>query len=119
MRVTLLHNKSAGSENHAAGELEAHIRAAGHELVTTVSSQEHLIASIRADQPELIAIAGGDGTVSRAACALAGCGVPLAILPLGTANNTALTLRVSGAVNELVDRWMSGRVVPFDLGTLA
>ena len=118
MRVTLLHNKSAGSENHAADELEDHVRAAGHEVVATVASQEHLIESIRTTRPELIAIAGGDGTVSRSACALAGCGIPFAILPLGTANNTALSLGVSGAVNELVDRWSSGRTVPFDLGTL-
>ena len=118
MRVTLLHNKSAGSENHAAEDLEASVRRAGHELVDTVVTQENLVASIRARPPELIAIAGGDGTVSRAACALAGCSVPLAVFPLGTANNTALSLGVRGNVDELVQRWSAGRLVPFDLATV-
>lgn len=119
MRVTLLHNKSAGSENHAADELETAVEAAGHEIVDTVSSQEQLISSIRERPCDLIAIAGGDGTVSRAACALAGCRVPLAILPLGTANNTALSLGFQGDVEELVQRWASGRLAPFDLATLS
>jgi diacylglycerol kinase family enzyme len=119
MRVTLLHNKSAGSENHAAAELKSGIRDAGHEIVDTVSCQEELVESIRARRPELIALAGGDGTISRAACAVAGCGVPLAILPLGTANNTARTLGVRGEMAELVQRWSAARVVPFDLATVA
>ena len=118
MRVTLLHNKAAGSENHAAHELAEHVRRAGHEIVNTVSSQEGLLTSLRAERPELVAVAGGDGTVSRTACALAGSGVPLAILPLGTANNTAIALGVTGSVSELVERWSAGRIVPFDLGTL-
>jgi diacylglycerol kinase family enzyme len=119
MQVTLLHNKTAGSENHAAEELEASFRQAGHEVLDTVSTHEELPALLRVRPPELIVIAGGDGTVSRASCALAGCAVPLAVLPLGTANNTALTLGAHGDMNELVRGWSSGRVVPFDLATLA
>lgn len=118
MRVTLLHNKSAGSENHAAEDLEASVRQAGHEVLDTVSTHEHLLSSIRARRPELIAIAGGDGTVSRAACALAGYPVPLAVFPLGTANNTALTLGVRGHADDLAQRWSSGSVLPFDLATV-
>jgi diacylglycerol kinase (ATP) len=84
----------------------------------TLAGLEELISSIRARPSDLIAIAGGDGTVGRAACALAGCGIPLAILPFGTANNTALALGVGGEVDELVRGWSSSRPVPFDLATL-
>jgi diacylglycerol kinase (ATP) len=119
MRVTLLHNKSAGSENHAADEIESAVQKAGHEIVSMLSSQEQLIASIREHPCELIAIAGGDGTVSRAACSLAGCRVPLTILPLGTANNTANHLGFEGTVEQLVQRWSFGRLTPFDLATLS
>ncbi len=118
MQVTLLHNKSAGSENHAAAELEASFRQAGHEVLDTVSTHEELPASLRTRPPELIVIAGGDGTVSRAACALAGSAVPLAVIPLGTANNTALTLGARGDAHELAHGWSSGHLVPFDLATL-
>ena len=93
MRITLLHNKSAGSENHAADDIADALSRAGHELIEVISGLEELISSVRARPCDAIAIAGGDGTVGRAACALAGCGIPLAILPLGTANDTAAALR--------------------------
>jgi diacylglycerol kinase (ATP) len=118
MQITLLHNRSAGSENHAAEELVGSLRRAGHEVLDTVSSHHELPASMRARPPELIAIAGGDGTVSRAACALAGSQVPLTVIPLGTANNTALTLGAYGNVHELAQGWSSGQFVPFDLATV-
>jgi diacylglycerol kinase (ATP) len=118
MRITLLHNKNAGSENHAADDLEASISRAGHELVAVISGLEELISSVRERPCDAIAIAGGDGTVGRTACALAGCGIPLAILPLGTANDTAAALGIRGELDELVQSWASSRRVPFDLATL-
>jgi diacylglycerol kinase (ATP) len=118
MRITLLHNQKAGSENHAADDIEASISRAGHELVEIISGLEELIASVRERPCDAIAIAGGDGTVGRTACALAGCGIPLAILPLGTANDTAAALGVRGEVDEIVRSWATSRRVPFDLATL-
>jgi len=118
MRVTLLHNRSAGSEDHAEDEIEASIRRAGHEIVDLVSKLDDLLAALSKRRPDLIVIAGGDGTVSRAASALAGRHVPLAILPLGTANNTALTLGVKGSMDALVAGWACGTHRRFDLATV-
>jgi diacylglycerol kinase (ATP) len=118
MRVTLLHNRSAGSEDHAEDELEASIRHAGHEIVDIVPKLDELLATLSKRRPDLVVIAGGDGTVSRAASALAGRHIPLAILPLGTANNTALTLGVQGTMDELVAGWAEGKRRCFDLGTI-
>jgi diacylglycerol kinase family enzyme len=53
--------------------------------------------------------------VSRTACALAGSPIPLAILPHGTANNTALGLGISGTVPQIIDSWRHAGEVPFDL----
>ncbi len=42
--------------------------------------------------------------------------MPLAVIPLGTANNIARGLGVEGSLDEVVERWKSNRHVPFDLG---
>jgi len=115
MRVSLLHNSRSGSKDHTADEIAHTIRRFGHEVVGVAHSLEELVSAIKRDETELIAIAGGDGTVSRAACALAGSRIPLAILPHGTANNTALSLGIRGSVEQLVESWQRAARVPFDL----
>lgn len=60
-------------------------------------------------------VAGGDGTVAAAAGMIAGSSTPLAILPLGTANNIARSLSINAAIPELVASWDSARRVSFDL----
>lgn len=118
MRVTLLHNESAGSENHAQKELEASLQRAGHTVVDAVSDVEELLAALARRTCELVVVAGGDGTVSRVGCALAGRHVPLAILPLGTANNTARSLGVDGPVGAIIESWAGGSLRNFDLATI-
>ena len=115
MRVSLLHNSHSGSKDHTADEVAATIRRFGHEVVGVAHSLAELGAALERSEPELIAIAGGDGTVSRTACALAGSPIPLAILPHGTANNTALALGIQNPLEEIVDSWRRARERPFDL----
>lgn len=115
MRVALVHNKSAGSENHAADELEACLRRNGHDVVAIVAEPQELIETGVSRVCDLIAVAGGDGTVSRTAGAVAGWGIPLAILPLGTANNTARALQIEGDMDALVRAWHGECYRDFDL----
>jgi diacylglycerol kinase (ATP) len=115
MRVLLLHNASAGSEDHAAEELAASVRQAGHEVLGIAASLPELEEALRHSRPELIVLAGGDGTVGRAVCATAGFRIPYAILPLGTANNTACTLGISAEPDELIAGWRTARLRGFDL----
>ena len=71
-----------------------------------------------ADGASLVFAAGGDGTVRACAEALAGTGVPLAIVPLGTANLTARALGVPTRAERALDAGFDGRDRRIDLALL-
>jgi len=71
-----------------------------------------------ADGASLVFAAGGDGTVRACAEALAGTGVPLAIVPLGTANLTARALGVPTRAEQALDAGFDGRDRRIDLALL-
>ena len=60
--------------------------------------------------------AGGDGTLAAAARLIASGERPLAILPMGTANNIAKSLAVDGPLDGIVDRWDKTEPRSIDLG---
>jgi diacylglycerol kinase family enzyme len=64
----------------------------------------------------LVFAAGGDGTVRACAEALAGSGVPMAVVPLGTANLTARALGVPARPDRAVEAGFGGRNRTIDLG---
>jgi len=66
----------------------------------------------------LVFAAGGDGTVRACAEALAGTAVPLAIVPLGTANLAARALGVPARAGQAIDAGFDGRDRRIDLGRL-
>jgi diacylglycerol kinase family enzyme len=68
---------------------------------------------------DLVVAAGGDGTVRACAEALAGTGIPLAIVPLGTANLVARALGVPGQAGRALEVAFGGRDQPVDLGRVA
>jgi diacylglycerol kinase (ATP) len=114
VKISLIYHEDAGD-----GVFVEHLRhlleRAGHHLVQVVERDADLESAL-AGPTELIVAAGGDGTVWRAARALAGRGRPLAILPLGTANNIARSLGIGGSLAELVDSWKDAPRHPLDLG---
>jgi|GEM_PF-1212590 len=118
MRIALFHNTSAGSEDHTHDDLRETIERAGHEVVAVSSNVSQLLGTIQAGQCDLVAVAGGDGTVGRLACALAGWQVPAAILALGTANNTARSLFLPVRHTSGVKAWRNSEARLFDLALL-
>jgi diacylglycerol kinase (ATP) len=116
MRVTLVHSQSAG-EGVASDGVRSEIESAGHEIIA-VHGPETATEELLRELPEHLAAAGGDGTIWRAASALIGRRIPLAILPLGTANNIARSLGISGSVAELAAGWAEARRRKLDLGVV-
>ncbi|MFN7980952.1 MAG: diacylglycerol kinase family protein [Vicinamibacterales bacterium] len=118
MRLTLLHNLGAGrgfSLEHLLAELEEH----GHELVRAVDNHTD-VAQLRQPSIDAVVVAGGDATVATAVVALTGQPTPLAILPVGTANNIARSLGIAaGSLPEMIARWDGAREMKADTGVLA
>ena len=116
MHVTLIHNPDSGEAAHASVDtIVALIQSAGHDVIA-VSSQGKWRAAIE-EPGDVVAVAGGDGTVGSVALALVGRRVPLAVLPLGTANNISKTLGLTDrTLTDLVDGWILGRLRKVDVG---
>lgn len=69
-----------------------------------------------ASQVDLVIVGGGDGTLNAAAAGLMQTGLPLGILPLGTANDFARTLGIPTQLEQAVSIICQGHVRFVDLG---
>lgn len=114
MRISLFYNKTAG-DGVSLDHIRDIIRQHGHELVRVVEKSAGLERLFDA-HPDLVVAAGGDGTIARAARMLAGRGIPLAILPLGTANNIAKSVGTAASIDDAIGGWETARRLPLDLG---
>ena len=115
MRICLYWNKSAGG-GISLEELTSVIAGAGHTVQLTVEDASELPTDLL--DVDCGVAAGGDGTVARAGRALAGADMPLAVLPLGTANNIASSLDIRGELPDIVRRWHLEQVVRVDVGVV-
>ena len=105
------------------------LRKAAAEAGLTVANEEEIgcesfAAAIRAarGKVEAVFIAGGDGSMNAAIAGLLETGLPLGVLPLGTANNLARNLGLPtdplAAMTELAIALKAGRTREVDLGTV-
>lgn len=67
---------------------------------------------------DLVILCGGDGTVASGAMAVVECGLPLGIIPLGTANDLARTLGIPMDPAQAADVILAGHTRRIDLGTV-
>jgi diacylglycerol kinase (ATP) len=111
-RVTLIHNETAGDANHSRCGIVKLIERAGYH-VRAVSSKADNLDRVLDKPADLIAIAGGDGAITTIARKARTDGPPLAILPLGTANNIAAALGLSGTLEALIGSWETGKLRAF------
>lgn len=119
-RTALLFTNAASRQGHTdLAPVIAALRAGGVRLLDReppeVQRLGAWIAEHRADA-DLVIIGGGDGTLNAAADALIETGLPLGILPLGTANDLARTLGIPGdpgAASQVIAAGWTHRI---DLG---
>ena len=87
MRVTLIHNPGAGKAAMTPKGLRKLLAAHDHE-VRYQSAKEKGWKKALKKPADLVVIAGGDGTVGRVTRRMVGRGVPVALLPSGTARSS-------------------------------
>jgi len=118
MKVTLIHNADAGDDDSPTlGQLEALIEEAGHSVRSQSVKKDGWSKALK-KRADLVAVAGGDGTVGKVARRMVGRKTPLAVLPMGTANNIANSLGIAKRqATELIAGWSKADRVEFDVGT--
>ena len=115
MRITLVHNPKAGRAKLAQGDLMAALTRAGHHAIYQSTSKSEYKKALK--QPtDLVLAAGGDGTVGKVGHELIDTGIPLSVLPLGTANNLARTLGFCASPEEIIAGLEYGERRAFDVG---
>ncbi|MGV1014663.1 MAG: diacylglycerol/lipid kinase family protein [Methyloceanibacter sp.] len=115
MLALLVHNPKAGDKEPSPEQLLAALKRAGF-TPTYQSSKTDDLDEALARPTDLIVLAGGDGTVARVARKLPDRTVPIAILPIGTANNIARCLGIQGKVDDLVAGLTGAAVESLDIG---
>ena len=115
----LLHNTSAGEEDHGTSDLLEQIKANGFDCSYSSTKKKDL-KKLESGFDFLVA-AGGDGTVRKITRSLlkrehVEKPWPVALLPLGTANNIAKTLGLKGETEDLIRTWHQAQLKPFDVG---
>src|SRR5688572_12445924 len=116
MRICLYWNPTAG-DRIPLDQVTSAIARAGHEIIGILQHKDDPAEALRMGVDVMVA-AGGDGTVARAGRALAGGRLPMAILPLGTANNIATSLGIADDPMTAIDDWQNQKVVRIDVGTV-
>lgn len=117
MKIALFHNPNAGDRGLDSSQLVRHFVEAGYDVTYIVTNQKGWESAFK-NRIERAVIAGGDGTVSRLAPWLAATKTPFCILPLGTANNCAKTLRQTQSIEILLDKLPSANIKKVDLGAV-
>jgi diacylglycerol kinase family enzyme len=115
MRIILMHNPKAGDAEHGRKQLMAALAEAGHQpTYQSIKKSDYKKALTK--PTDLVLAAGGDGTVVKVGRGLIDSGIPLSVLPLGTANNLARSLGFAASPEEIIARLEGGKTRVFDVG---
>lgn len=119
MHATVILNENAGSAGEFDTEQAARaLRAAGYRAEARVTASLNELDEVLDDTEGLVVCVGGDGTLRATVLRLRARDRPLALVPMGTANNVAAALGVDreGDAYDMLARLAEPRRCAFDLG---
>ena len=117
--VEIIHNPGAGDERFGEKELIALLEENGF-ACNYYSTKEKNWKDF-STKTDLLLVAGGDGTIRKVAeeileSKLINRPNPVALLPLGTANNITKSLGVEGDPKPIIECWKFGKTKSYDVG---
>jgi diacylglycerol kinase (ATP) len=118
-RALLYVNIHARQGRDGLGQAIATLHDLDFELITVSPKKSAQLPDlIRHHQKEvdLVIVGGGDGTLNQVVDVLIETGLPLGILPLGTANDLARTLGIPLGIPDACGAIATGRIQEIDLG---
>ncbi len=118
MRVLVAVNPNASRCADVLPTLPGWLAERADSIFVACGSQDEMAQTLKEHGPgaDRIVIGGGDGTISSALPELLALAKPLAVLPLGTANDFASTLGVPADVYEAAEIALGGRPHKIDVG---
>lgn len=112
--IHIILNPAAGRrKRHLLDDVVERLRAAGADVTIELTeaaghATQLARAAARAGQADVIVAAGGDGTINEVARGLLGQGVPLGIVPLGTANVLAIEIGLPQRAEDVASMLLGG-----------
>src|SRR5690349_10103285 len=120
-RALLIANKKSRRCALCADEATAALHAAGFDFDAPDLPDKAQLTPFITDQApghDLVIVMGGDGTVNAVLPGVLASGLPMAILPAGTANDLARTLGLPTDIAAAVDVIAAGNTKPVDVATV-
>ena len=115
MRALLIHNPQAGAGDHKERELMAALKL-GRLTPEYCSTKSEDFRAALARTTDCYVAAGGDGTIAKVVENLPDRSRPVALMPLGTANNVARAFGIAGSPQELAERYRPTMLGRLDIG---
>ncbi len=118
-RALMLINPNARRGSDALDTVIARLERGGIDVtVERFQIPDEVSADIQRRQAEvdLVIVCGGDGTINSAAKGIMASGLPMGIMPMGTANDLARTLEIPDNLDAAADIILAGHTRRIDLG---
>ena len=119
--LLIVNSKSRRGEDKELRDAIAVLEKSGLNVIrveTTSRDDTEKVIDVHRDRIDRVIVAGGDGTINSTAGALYRNRLPLAILPLGTANDLARTLGISEDLSEACNTIIHNHRSRIDLGVV-
>jgi diacylglycerol kinase family enzyme len=120
MHAYICHNPEAGIEDsHDKAAIKNALHLAGYKTSYRSTRKKGFareLGKLTAADTDILVIAGGDGTIGKVIGALKDRSIPIALLPLGTANNIGRAFGTAGLPHVLCESWRPHELLRLDIG---